>query len=518
MWSVAKKVYRRHKSLCILDESRLHTLQEIPRGLSKEAFEEWVRLTAEYVDAQYEAMKDSNIHLPEYVTDKQPECWPEIDLVRLYEIDLDNLVFHVDSQPLFRLDNMPPDDVFVKSVSFDHFGNRAFHEHTPAQFRYNWRAPPPTPPPKSLMAYNSCPDRQSTSSIHELLRIPMALSSIERARTRFVEFLVTACMVQRAVGHDVRILESVPDRNHISPSMLELALSLVNFAIGPPIPDLPCYPPCNPHGNTWDFIWVCKDVCLRVTTHLDDEDNLQASIGELVHHITTTQDKVGTVFGIACSIFHCAIVRLDKDKRGTSFAHSPALQLLPSFYARKMFTPGIEALSRLGCQSSGVEFLTAISEAYKLPRITHKELLITRSVAAKVPVEVWTNVGQFLTSPIDLVKLASISPRAMLAAADLARYPCVLTFRLLDVVGSSPLIPEIMEITDEESARKCYNQLARAKFAAVQGGRYVNVEFCHTFFPGCLRPYKLDVYLRGSDCLNYPVYIRENEQYISRTL
>ena len=42
-------------------------------------------------------------------------------------------------------------------------------------------------------------------------------------------------------SHDVRILESVPDRSHSSPSMLELALSLVDFAVGPPIPELPCY-------------------------------------------------------------------------------------------------------------------------------------------------------------------------------------------------------------------------------------------------------------------------------------
>jgi len=186
-------------------------------------------------------------------------------------------------------------------------------------------------------------------------------------------------------------------------------LSLVSLAVGPPMPSLPR----NPDRDIWDFItWIRKDVCLHITTHLDDEDNLRASIGNLVHRIDTTQDKVGTVYGIACSLFHCAIVRVDKDVHGTSFAHTPALQFLPSFYARKISTPGIEALSRLGCQSSGVEFLTAISEAYNLPRITHKELLVPKSVAAKVPVELWANVGQFITSPIDLVKLASISPQA----------------------------------------------------------------------------------------------------------
>jgi hypothetical protein len=78
--------------------------------------------------------------------------------------------------------------------------------------------------------------------------------------------------------------------------------------------------------------------CLRIITHLDDEDNLKASIGDLVHHIDALPDKVGTVYGIACSIFHCAIVRVDKDELCTSFAHTPALQFLPSFYARTLFS------------------------------------------------------------------------------------------------------------------------------------------------------------------------------------
>jgi hypothetical protein len=144
------------------------------------------------------------------------------------------------------------------------------------------------------------------------------------------------------------------------------------------------------------------DVCLRITTHLDDKDNLRVSIRDLVRLINTTQDgEVGTVYGIACSIFHCAVVRVDKDLEGTSFAHTPALQFLPSFFARKFSTPGIEAMSRLGCQATRVEFLTAISDAYNLPRITHEESLVASSMTSKVPVEVWTRIGDFITSPAD---------------------------------------------------------------------------------------------------------------------
>src|SRR6267154_5229736 len=212
----------------------LEVLHEIPRNVSKEEFEEWLRKTREYVYAQ----RDSQVlndpdDSTSYVSDKQPE---NDDLIEwIYEIDLDNLVFHVDSQPLFRLDNMPPDDVFRKAISFDHFGHRAFFECTAIQFRYDWRAPPPTSSPDSLVAYDSCHIRSSTSSVHDLLDIPVALSSIERVRTTFIELLVTRRMTEDDVGHDVRVLENAPDRDHIPRGMLQLASFLVKFAVGPPI-------------------------------------------------------------------------------------------------------------------------------------------------------------------------------------------------------------------------------------------------------------------------------------------
>jgi hypothetical protein len=324
-------------------------------------------------------------------------------------------------------------------------------------------------------------------------------------------------MVADGVGLYVRVLEGVSDRDHIPQGMLELALSLVNFAVGPPIPSLPCIP----HGNNWDFIWIREDVCLRITTHLDDEDNLQASIGDLVHHINTTPDKVGTVYGVACSIFHCAVVRLDKDERGTSFAHTPALQFLPSFYARKISTPGIEALSRLGCQTSGVECLTAISEGYNLPRITHKESLVAGSVSmtAKVPVEVWANVGHFISSPKDLINLASISPQAMSAAADLARYPMAMDFRLVDVVGTIAPIPKTEGRTgdlsqEDEKIQRYYYELGRAKFTAVKGDRWVTVELGQEYHKGFDGRRELSFEVQTYLTATGPVVLWENELYV----
>ena len=443
-------------------------LPEIPHdGVSKEKFEEWVEATRKYLDAKFEELDPDSDDEEEFVTDQVPDyafyTW-------IYEIDLDNLVFLVNHVPIFRLDNMPPEEVFLKCISYDHFGHRASHELTPVQFRYNWHAPPPSPSPESLFAYKSCLNRSSTISIHDLLGTPMALSSIERARKAFVGPLITRFMIDYYISRYLRELENVPDRGHISKGLQELALSFVNFAVGPPNPSLPC----NTSGITWDFIWIREDVCLRITTHLDDEENLQASIGDLIHHINKTH-TTGTFYGIVFSIFHCAIVRLDKDERGTSIAHTPALRFLPSFYAREICTPGIEALSRLGCQASGVEFLDAIAEAHDLPRLTHGS---SKSVASRVPVEVWRNIGNLFTSPIDLVNLAYISPQSLSAAADLARYPWVLEYRLVDAVGSISPIPETTEDTDEGEISDYYFQLGYAKFTAIKGGRRVTVELC----------------------------------------
>ena len=60
----------------------------------------------------------------------------------------------------------------------------------------------------------------------------------------------------------------------------------------------------------------------------------------------------------------------------------------------------------------------------------------------------------------------------MSAAGGLARYPSVLKFRLLDVVGSVPPIPD----TKDKDIERYFYELGRAKFTAVEGGRRIDVE------------------------------------------
>lgn len=66
-----------------------------------------------------------------------------------------------------------------------------------------------------------------------------------------------------------------------------------------------------------------------------------------------------------------------------------------------------------------------------------------------------------------------------------------------------------MESTDEE-IRNCYHQLGRAKFAAIEGGRRINVDVGQHKRIGGFRMPSIDGIYRGG-----PALVAENELYVS---
>ena len=158
--------------------------------------------------------------------------------------------------------------------------------------------------------------------------VPAALSYIERVRT-LTKLLVT-CMAESGVGHDVCVLEKVPDRDHIP--QIKVCSSSRDCVVTRQF--------CGWTTNSltavysiWQYLRFCLDPqgCVfayhYITTHFDDEVNLKSSIGNLpvlvVHYINITPDKVGTVFGIACSSFHCIIVTSFERTKTSWVHHSP---------------------------------------------------------------------------------------------------------------------------------------------------------------------------------------------------
>jgi len=83
----------------------------------------------------------------------------------------------------------------------------------------------------------------------------------------------------------------------------------------------------------------------------------------------------------------------------------------------------------------------------------------------------------------------------MSAAADLARYPWVPDFRLVDIVGSIPPIPETTDRTGRVDTRHYYRRLGRANFTAVKGGRCVTVELGQVGSRASAVPFKVETYL-----------------------
>jgi hypothetical protein len=260
-----------------------------------------------------------------------------------YEIDLDRLVFHVDSQPLFRLDHLPGNGLFLESIGFDHYGHRAYTSSTHPEYRYNWDAPPPVVTDAAVELYKN--GAAGSAAISDLLSVSESMNDREAARVQVLQVIIGNLMRTTNMGLAVRELTQVPDYNHLSSQECSLAWYLIDIAIDPQI-----FPtePVSQSQDSSQKQWRRKDICVHLTTHLDDQRNMQAAVAGLVADVMKRPDNLtDIVYGVAFSIFHCVIVRIDA-RTGFTFEHSDALQFLSSFYATSPSTPGITALSCLG--------------------------------------------------------------------------------------------------------------------------------------------------------------------------
>jgi hypothetical protein len=97
------------------------------------------------------------------------------------------------------------------------------------------------------------------------------------------------------------------------------------------------------------------------------------------------------------------------------------------------------------------------------------------------------NIGYFILLPFGLVNLASISPQAMSAAANLACYPWVKGYILVDVVGPILPIPATTKYTRQDEIRDNHYQLGCATFTALNGGNHMNML---GFQPGNTSPWR----------------------------
>ncbi|KAJ7125400.1 hypothetical protein C8R44DRAFT_137896 [Mycena epipterygia] len=354
----------------------------------------------------------------------------------VYEIDLDHEVFLVDSNPLFALNNMPDsEDLFLEYLGVDSYGHRGYSPSTPEKHRYNWKSAPPHITDnviEDFTARQPNPDH-SAVSITELLGTTASdIGTCEAARIELYEFIIGKMMGAWHAGHDIRLLEALPDRTHISSRLISLGVGMVEAAVGRMVfgKKVKCLPASDTES---EFSWLAPDICLRITTHLDDERNTKKATLDIVDEVALHREAGSVKYGILFSFFHCVIVKVDPDNK---FKSTATLQFLPSFYTDFHSTAGITAIARLAYHC-----LTTV----KINGVVNT--LLPNHFLSQVPLDVLEHIARNL-DPRDLESLRLVSPLFESAADALLRYPYIENYRLLNVVPSQrekvgPLVPKV---------------------------------------------------------------------------
>ncbi|KAJ7286888.1 hypothetical protein C8J57DRAFT_1282266 [Mycena rebaudengoi] len=428
----------------------LEVAAEVPTG-DPEAYQKWLEVIRAKLDKDFEENPDcvENEKGKYTITREQPSN--DLFIEWIYEIDLDHEVFLVDSEPLFALNAMPDSrELFLESIGFDSYGHRSYSKTTPEKHLYNWTSAPPAVEDSAIMGY-TVREQDSELSVTDLLGITGFMGNCQTVRIELYQLLVSSMMADGKFGSHIRRLEASPDRSHIPDDLLGLGVAMVNATIGlmPFIEDIPHIP-----ENVEGFVWLSSNICLHITTHLDDERNRKKDLLRLVDEIVRARDHPEIKYGILFSFFHCVIVSVDANN---SFKCTLPLQFLPSFHTTSPSTPGITAV--------------ATSDIVNPLPADH--------ILSRVPKDVWLHITKDLI-PLDLRAFVSSFPWLEDVANDILRFPHLGDYRLVEAIG-----PE-MEPKQGVLRRKW----VFAKFSAVCGGSSVDL----TFGRG---KHKFNIYSRG---------------------
>ncbi|KII94904.1 hypothetical protein PLICRDRAFT_82745, partial [Plicaturopsis crispa FD-325 SS-3] len=402
----------------------VEVLDKVPKD--RDAFEKWIKETRKKLDL---ARHDSDSTTDEdrdarcVITREQP--WPCYDtfITYTYELDLDRLVFLVNAQPVFRLDNLPSRNDFIRYIAYDHYGNRAFRDDTPLKYRYNWTRTPIKVHDAQLASFTAHRKHGSPISIAQLLSVFETLSNCERAREQLVELFVGLFLRQSEVAARIRSHEYLDSSLDMPGNSTDLAWMIAKNIFLPMVSLEYSIAVTMPTPEFYDAYWVREDVVFNITTHLEDERTMQAAIGELVEVVLKDASKTGVIYGVAFSIFDCVVVKIDKDAGGC-FDYTPVLRFLPSFYADTSSTPGITALARLSYLPDP-EIIGRVLEHKFWLRSPRQWDPMDRfgGAFARLPPETLEHIAGKLFESEDLVNFASLSGACHTAASRVLRWP-----------------------------------------------------------------------------------------------
>ncbi|KAJ7286902.1 hypothetical protein C8J57DRAFT_1707340 [Mycena rebaudengoi] len=226
------------------------------------------------------------------ITRKQPGTRLSRGDFWIYEIDLDHEVF----------------------LGYDNYGHCSYSQTTPERHRYNWKSAPPAVEDSAIGGYTAS-ERDSELSVAE-----------------------AGLMMFSPLGHDIRHLEAIPDRSHIPDAFLSFGVEMIDIAVGRMLLGKQV-PPKIP---LTEFTWLASDICLYITTHLDDECNRKRDVLKLVDEIIRARPRwVAVGYGILFSVLPLRPCRSGSYQRIQMHVplavstHSPIHSLVANFKTKR---------------------------------------------------------------------------------------------------------------------------------------------------------------------------------------
>ncbi|KAF7423981.1 hypothetical protein PC9H_009281 [Pleurotus ostreatus] len=277
----------------------------------------------------------------------------------IYEIDYDSETFCYGGFPMFRLDSMPSESVFVSYFDTDSFKHPIPSTIVPKENLYRISEPLP-PKQDDIDLYKLYQEPTGNyMALQETLRRYSSLSDAQDVRIRLFEIIVRAFMSDKLFHSYMccsMLSSSDNDGSHACvPEFLEeagLKLLLVAFLpmhFGGLSSAIHAKAERGSESNSSEtgYLWIHRTLCAKAAIHLQDEPTLRGSVGGLVRHIRNT-GKQGVVYGVLCSLWQVVIVRVDMSNEGEgSVEHTPALDFLPPRRLQGPWASGLTMLMQL---------------------------------------------------------------------------------------------------------------------------------------------------------------------------
>ncbi|KZO92083.1 hypothetical protein CALVIDRAFT_504841 [Calocera viscosa TUFC12733] len=410
------------------DALGLEALSQIP--VKTKAFNKWASAKMKELTeqlAQHDVRDDESSeeeHGECRIARTRPRNGTSIEWI--YELDFDNLAFHINGRPMFKLDCRPPSAIFEECISTDSYGHMAPSLTTPYMHRYiptlkakaaeGGDGHSETPAPS--IAFDST--RQNNSTLHELLDIREALTDQETVREAFLQALIGQFLRSYHVGPHIPWLPAFMEREELPPQICNMAYNLLQMVFAPFFIRSTHRP-----SDHLALKWLRGDIFLWFAADLSSPSSQQKAVDASVRELETCP-KQGTIFGILFSVLDVVIVRLDTSGDRKMVAHTAAFPFLPDQYAMSPSTSGITAVARLAAQADPTFMLKAQTS------LAACSVLPPQNVSSqRFPEEVWIDIAEHVYRPKDLVSLACSTQQSRSAVAHVLRNPHVADFRLV---------------------------------------------------------------------------------------